>query len=108
MREAEYARFEAEHPGDLGDPAPFRCVDLGPAVVGPIQCGPVCRRPDGRDRAPHDLFCLTIAIAGTWAEASITFTATPGDPGEDHERRREAVHRPIRRASYCPMREDSC
>lgn len=49
---------------------------------------------------PLDLFSLVIAIAGTWAQASITVTATADDPHEDNERRRAALVETIRRA-FC-------
>lgn len=49
---------------------------------------------------PLDLFSLVIAIAGTWAQASITVTATAEDPHEDNERRRVALTETIRRA-FC-------
>jgi AcrR family transcriptional regulator len=50
------------------------------------------------DVDPLDVFSLTIAMAGTWAQASITMTATPGDPAADHARRRASLAAAVRRA----------
>jgi len=49
---------------------------------------------------PLDLFCLAVAIAGTWAQASINITATADDPAEENWRRRSALAETIRRA-FC-------
>jgi len=49
---------------------------------------------------PLDLFSLVIAIAGTWAQASITVAATAADPPQDNDRRRAALTETIRRA-FC-------
>ncbi|WP_425349239.1 hypothetical protein [Friedmanniella luteola] len=50
------------------------------------------------DLEPVDLWALLIALAGTWAQASITWTATPDVPEVDHERRRRALAATVRRA----------
>ncbi len=34
---------------------------------------------------------MVIALAMTWAPSSLTYTATPADPPEDHDRRRAAL-----------------
>ena len=47
---------------------------------------------------PVDLFCLVVAMAGTWAQASINVTAAPSDPRATHERRKGALARAIRSA----------
>lgn len=47
---------------------------------------------------PLDLFCLVIAIAGTWAQASVTVAGTAADP--ENDRRRTALAETIHRA-FC-------
>lgn len=47
---------------------------------------------------PIDLFCLVIAMAGTWAQASITIAGTVSDPEAD--RRRAALADTVKRA-FC-------
>lgn len=46
----------------------------------------------------EDLWSMLIALAGTWAQASLTRTADPGDPGSLHRRRREALAATVARA----------
>lgn len=50
--------------------------------------------------AALDLFYLLIAMASTWAQASIVITASPDDPEQDHDRRRRALGETVRRA-FC-------
>lgn len=47
---------------------------------------------------PIDLFCMTIALAGTWAQASITIAGVRSEV--DDARRRDALHDTIQRA-FC-------
>jgi AcrR family transcriptional regulator len=48
------------------------------------------------DIPPADIHSMVIALAMTWSPTSLTYTATPDDPADDHHRRRtslaEAVH----------------
>lgn len=49
---------------------------------------------DGRirpDIPAEDIHSMVIALAMTWAPSSLTYTATPADPPEDHDRRRAAL-----------------
>jgi hypothetical protein len=41
---------------------------------------------------------MLIALASTWAASSLTHAAGPDDPGEVHERRRQALAATVRRA----------
>lgn len=50
--------------------------------------------------APLEVFCLTIAMSGTWAQAAITIAATAEDPPAEHARRRTALADAVRR-SFC-------
>lgn len=52
------------------------------------------------DVEPRDLFPMLIALAGTWAQNSLTWTATPDEPEVDHDRRRRALAATVRRA-FC-------
>jgi AcrR family transcriptional regulator len=52
------------------------------------------------DLSAPDLFSLLLALAGTWGQASIGFTATGDDADADHERRRAALAVTVRRA-FC-------
>jgi len=52
------------------------------------------------DLSPEDLWALLISLAGTWAQASVTWTATPDEPDADHARRRRALAATTRR-SFC-------
>lgn len=47
---------------------------------------------------PDEVYDLIIAMAGTWSPISATFTASPGDPEADHERRRAALRGVVARA----------
>lgn len=47
---------------------------------------------------PIDLFCLLIAMAGAWAQTSITIAGTPDDTDDD--RRRTALADTVKRA-FC-------
>lgn len=49
---------------------------------------------------PIDIFALTVAMAGTWAQASITIAATPGDDAAEHDRRRAALTAAVG-AAFC-------
>lgn len=47
---------------------------------------------------PADVYALVIAMAGTWSPISATTTASPGDDGAEHDRRRAALRGAVRRA----------
>jgi len=48
--------------------------------------------------APHDVYAMVIALAGTWSPLSATSTATAADPDDDHDNRRRALREVVRRA----------
>jgi AcrR family transcriptional regulator len=55
----------------------------------------------GRIRADvpaADIHSMVIALAMTWAPSSLTYTATPADPADDHRRRRESLAAAVRDA----------
>ncbi len=52
------------------------------------------------DLDPGDLWAMLIALAATWAQASIVFTAAPADRPAEHARRRRALEATTRRA-FC-------
>ena len=52
--------------------------------------------------APHEVFALVIALAGTWSPISATFTASAGDGEAEHDRRREVLRGVVRRALVPP------
>lgn len=56
---------------------------------------------------PFDMFSLVVAMAGTWAQASITFAAGPEDPPSHHDRRRTALADAVQRAFCRLIREPS-
>ena len=95
IRLASWARLERTPAGDLF----ARWGGIDPAVVARIADAQAAGILVDTT-APLDLFCLTIAIAGTWAQAAINITATADDPPRENQRRREAVADTIRRA-FC-------
>lgn len=94
-RLATWARLERTPTGDLF----ARWGGINPAVIARIADAQAAGILVDTT-APLDMFCLTIAIAGTWAQAAINITATAGDPAADNDRRRKAVEDAIRRA-FC-------
>lgn len=47
---------------------------------------------------PVDVLALVTSMALTWSPASLSYTATEGDPDADHDRRRTALAEVVRRA----------
>ena len=50
------------------------------------------------DVAAADIHSMVIALAMTWSPSSLTHTATPADPAEDHHRRRAGLAATVREA----------
>ena len=50
------------------------------------------------DVQPRELFSMLIAMAMTWAQSSITFTASSADRRAEHTRRKRALAGTVRRA----------
>lgn len=50
------------------------------------------------DLSPADVYALVIGMSAAWSPLSGTFTAAPGDPGADHDRRRAALRAVVGRA----------
>ncbi len=48
--------------------------------------------------APHDVYAMVIALAGSWSPLSATTTATSADPDDDHDSRRRALRGVVHRA----------
>ena len=51
---------------------------------------------------PDEVYALVIALAGTWSPISATFTASPHDTDDEHDRRRAALREVVRRALVPP------
>ena len=47
---------------------------------------------------PDEVYALVIALAGTWSPMSATFTASPADGDDAHDRRRATLRDVVRRA----------
>jgi AcrR family transcriptional regulator len=45
-----------------------------------------------------DIHAMVIGLALTWAQSSLTYTATPADPEDDHRRRRASLAAAVRDA----------
>ncbi|RIX28629.1 TetR/AcrR family transcriptional regulator [Amnibacterium setariae] len=88
IRLGTWARLERTPHGDLY----ARHGGISPEVLDRVADG---QRSGALvdDVAPVDLFCMAVALAGTWAQASINITATADDPPEVRERRRRALRR---------------
>ncbi|WP_090593957.1 TetR family transcriptional regulator [Auraticoccus monumenti] len=95
VRLVTWARLERTPAGDLFAHWADHDVAKLSEVTRAQQAGLVVDDVD-----PADLWSLLIALAGTWAQASITWTATPDEPEADHERRRRALAATVRRA-FC-------
>lgn len=93
MRLATWARLEREPTGDLfahrGGIHQWTIDRIATAQQAGVLIDTI---------EPIDLFCLAIAMAGTWAQASITIASTASDP--DDGRRRDALADTVRRA-FC-------
>ncbi len=57
------------------------------------------------DVEPGGIWAMLIALAATWAQASIVHTADTREPRADHQRRRRALDRTVRRA-FCVSAAD--
>lgn len=92
---ATWARLERTPTGDLF----VRSGGLDPMVIERIadaqRAGVLID-----STTPLDMFCLTVAMAGTWAQASVTVAGSPDDDPAEHERRRLALAGAVRRA-FC-------
>lgn len=95
MRLVTWARLERNPVGDLFS----RAGGIDPTVIDRIVDAQAAGVLVDDIRA-LDLFCLLIALAGSWAQASITVTAAPDDPTAEHEQRRTALAQTVRRA-FC-------
>jgi len=95
VRLVTWARLERTPAGDLFGHWPGHDEQKLTEIVHAQQAGSLVD-----DVEPVDLWSLLIALAGTWAQASITWTATPDEPEADHERRRQALAATVRRA-FC-------
>jgi AcrR family transcriptional regulator len=93
VRLASWCRLErvptgellAEHPGISDDKHDaIAAAQADGRIVGGIR--------------PDEVYALIIALAGTWSPVSATFTASVGDPPEDHERRRGVLRDVVARA----------
>lgn len=94
LRLATWARLEREPAGDL-------FARRGGIHAWTIERIAAAQR-EGilvADIDPLDLFCLVIALAGTWAAASVTVAGSVDDP--DNDRRRTALAATVRRAFCC-------
>ncbi|SDU99637.1 DNA-binding transcriptional regulator, AcrR family [Microlunatus sagamiharensis] len=49
---------------------------------------------------PLDVYSLVVGMASSWAQSSLTFTATADDPEAEHARRRTALADAVR-AAFC-------
>ncbi len=95
VRLATWARLERNPTGDLF----VRAGGIDPAVVGRIEAA----QASGvlvDEVSAIDVFSLTIAMAGAWAQASLTVTSTSDEPTAVHDRRRSALAAAVR-ASFC-------
>jgi AcrR family transcriptional regulator len=50
------------------------------------------------DLAAADIHSMVIGLAMTWSASSLTYTATPADPADDHHRRRAGLAAAVRDA----------
>lgn len=77
-----------------------RGLAVGEAGTGPKIEAVARAQKDGavRDGDPGELLTLVAALAGAWSPASGVDSAAPGDPEEDHARRRELLRDTVRRA----------
>jgi len=95
VRLATWARLERTPTGDLY----ARAGGVDVQVVARIEMaqaqGVVVDTID-----PLDVYSLVVGMASSWAQSSLTFTATPEDPEADHARRRAALVEAVR-AAFC-------
>jgi len=84
VRLATWARLERRPAGPLFPAADD--VDKIEVIAAAQRAGRI-----RADIAAADIHSMVIALAMTWAPSSLTYTATPADPPEDHERRRAAL-----------------
>lgn len=95
VRLTTWARLERTPTGDLF----IRSGGIDPTIIARIaeaqRAGVLVD-----STAPLDMFCLTVAMAGTWAQASVTVAGSPEDDPAEHERRRAALADAVQRA-FC-------
>ena len=93
VRLASWKRLERVPTGDL--------LGSHAGLTAPKHAAIARAQDEGRiigDIPPEEVYAVLIAIAGTWSPISATFTASPGDDGGDHERRREVLRSVVARA----------
>lgn len=95
VRLATWARLERNPTGDLF----ARAGGIDPAVLGRVEAAQASGVLVDSVSA-LDVFSLTVAMAGAWAQSSITVTATAEDPEARHAGRRAALAAAVR-ASFC-------
>ncbi len=96
VRLATWARLERTPTGDLF----VRAGGIDPEVVGRIEAAQASGVLTDAVSA-LDLFSLTIAMAGAWAQSSLTITATADEPAALHVERRAALEATVRAAFCC-------
>jgi AcrR family transcriptional regulator len=95
VRLATWARLERTPTGDLFE----RTGGIDPQVVARVEVAQAAGILVDTVAA-LDLFSLTIGMASSWAQSSLTITATADDPEEVHTRRRAALAAAVR-AAFC-------
>ena len=97
VRLASWYRLERVPTGDLLASHPGLTDDKFQAITRAQAGGRIVD-----DLQPGEVYALVIALAGTWSPASATFTATPADDEDGHDRRRRALRAVVRRALVPP------
>lgn len=95
VRLATWARLERTPTGDLYARAGGVDVQVVARIERAQAEGVVVDTMD-----PLDIYSLVVGMASSWAQSSLTFTATAEDPEADHARRRAALADAVR-ASFC-------
>ena len=95
VRLLAWARLERTPTGALFSHVPDRDSDVLAAIADSQARGVLVD-----DIAPEDLWSMLIALASTWAQSAIVYTATAGEDPAEHERRRAALRVSTRRA-FC-------
>jgi AcrR family transcriptional regulator len=98
VRLLSWARLERTPSGALFGHLPDRDADVLQAITDAQNRGVLVD-----DLAPDDLWSMLIALASTWAQNAIVYTATRDDNPDEHERRRTALRLAVGRA-FCRPR----
>ncbi|MFD9698558.1 TetR family transcriptional regulator [Lentzea sp. NPDC059081] len=93
VRLATWARLERIPAGVLVTSMPEQTEEKLGAIAAVQRSGGI-----NPELEPGDVLAMVSMLALTWSPASLFFTATPGDPDADHERRRQALAETVRRA----------